>query len=95
MCIASSFTNIGSILASKIPHSEKHFTTYIEKSNIILENDDLTTNEFETAFNSIKINKASGFDDITSNVVKLSYNELVAPLFHICKTSLKMWNFPR
>ena len=88
------FTNIGSILASIIPHSEKHFTTYIEKSNIILENDDLTTNEFETAFNSIKINKASGFDDITSNVVKLSFNELAAPLFHICKNSLKCGIFP-
>ena len=44
------FTNVGSNLASKIPHSEKHFTTYIQTSDNILQNDDLTTNEFEKAF---------------------------------------------
>ena len=29
------FTNIGSNLASKIPHSERHFSSYIQKSDNI------------------------------------------------------------
>ena len=88
------FTNVGSNLASKIPHSERHFSSYIQKSDNILQNNDLSTEEFENAFSSIKINKASGFDDISPNMIKISYNELAIPLFHICKNSLKTGIFP-
>ena len=60
----------------------------------ILQNNNLSIEEFEKAFSSIKINKASGFDDISSNMVKMSYKELVIPLFHICKNSMKLGIFP-
>ena len=65
-CIANSsndyFVNIGSYLAEKIPSSEKYFSDYLQQTNKILVNEELTMEEFESAFNSIKKNKACGFD---------------------------------
>ena len=56
-CIANSFNdyfvNIGSNLAAKIPSSEKHFSDYLQQTNKILVNEELTMEEFESAFNSI------------------------------------------
>ena len=46
------------------------------------------------AFKSLKSNKSSGIDDINPNIIISSYNELVIPLFHICKMSLKQGLFP-
>ena len=88
------FVNVGSNLAAKIPHSEKHFSDYLQQSDNILRNEELTIEEFETAFKTLKKNKACGFDEINSNVIKSSYNELLVPLFHICKISLKTGCFP-
>ena len=97
-CIANSFNdyfvNIGSNLAAKIPSSEKHFSAYLQQTNKILVNEELTMEEFESAFNSIKKNKACGFDEINPNVIKSSFNELVVPIFHIFKLSLKTGCFP-
>ena len=64
------FTNVGSNLAAKLPASEKHFTSYLHQSENILQNSDLSMKEFKTAFDSLKNNKASGFDDINPNIVK-------------------------
>ena len=93
-CFNTFFTNVGSNLAAKIPHSEKHFTSYLKRSDSEIKLDELSIEEFQKAFESLKINKASGFDDINPNVVKPSYQELSIPLFHICKNSLKFGIFP-
>ena len=85
---------MGSNLAAKIPTSEKHFSDYIQQTNQILVNKELTLSEFNTAFHSLKKNKASGFDEINGNVIKSSYDELLSPLFHICQISLKTGCFP-
>ena len=70
------FTNIGSNLAAKIPHSEKHFTEYLNQSEVVMTEKELTSEEFESAFKTLKTNKANGYDDINSNVVKDVYKEL-------------------
>ena len=88
------FVNVGSNLAAKIPNSEKHFSDYMDKSNDILNMTNLTEKEFLEAFQSIKINKAPGFDEISPNVIKASYEELYTPLFHICNISIKYGCFP-
>ena len=88
------FVNVGSNLAAKIPNSEKHFSNYINKSNNTLNETNLTEKEFQDAFQSIKTNKASSFDDISSNVIKSMYDKLFTPLFHICDISLKFGCFP-
>ena len=90
----SYFINVGTNLAAKIPHSGKHFSDYLSESRHILSEEQLTINEFREAFQSIKRNKACGFDEISPNVVKSSYEELVIPLFHICKLSLQSGCFP-
>ena len=88
------FINVGSNLAAKIPHSEKHFTSYLVQSKEKLENNELNEKEFKKAFDSLKPNKSSGFDEINPNVVRCSYGELFYPLFHICKQSIKFGIFP-
>ena len=42
---------------------------------------DLTTEEFETAFKSLKRNKAAGIDTIYSNVVLDAYDKIKDILF--------------
>ena len=86
------FINVGSNLAAKIPHSEKHFTSVESKEK--LENNELNEKEFKKAFESLKPNKSSGFDEINPNVVRCSYGELFYPLFQICKQSIKFGIFP-
>ena len=65
----------------------------IENNYVLIENE-LTLDEFTVAFKTLKSNKSSGIDDINPNIVISSYNELVIPLFHICKMSLKQRLLP-
>ena len=99
--IASSFNDyfvhVGPNLSKSIPNEAKCFTEYLNqsnKNNNIFSETELTFNEFREAFQSLKINKANGHDDISSNVIKSSYDELFIPLFHICRTSLLTGNVP-
>ena len=88
------FTNIGPKLASKITPVPEHFQDYIIKSNFDFDNNELSFKEFDTAFKSLKRNKASGIDDINTNVVIDVYNEIKQPLFKICQNSVKEGTFP-
>ena len=88
------FVNVGPDLARNIPSSEKHFTDYIHKTDKTLDEKSLTLQELETAFKTLKTDKASGFDEINPNVVKSAYNEITIPFFHICKISLEKSCFP-
>ena len=54
----------------------------------------MTTEEFETAFKSLKRNKAAGRDTINSNIVLDTYDEIKDILFLIFKTSLQQGTFP-
>ena len=55
---------------------------------------DLTTEEFETAFKSLKRNKAADIDTINSNIVLDTYDEVKDILFLIFKISLQVGIFP-
>ena len=57
--------------------------------NDAISNSDLTTEEFETAFKSLKRNKAAGIYTINSNVVLDTYDEIKDILFLIFKSSLQ------
>ena len=57
--------------------------------NDAISNSDLTTEEFETTFKSLKRNKAAGIDTINSNVVLDTYDEIKDILFLIFKSSLQ------
>ena len=88
------FVNIGPDLSAKIPNNGKVFTEYlnIDTNNCIIS--ELSLEEFKIAFKTLKSNKSNGFDDINSNIIKKSFDELLIPLFHICKSSLLQGCFP-
>ena len=54
----------------------------------------LTFEEFEKAFKSVKHNKAAGHDDIDSNVIIKVYDEISYPLFMIFHSSFNEGIFP-
>ena len=88
------FTEIGPNLAKSITPSTIPYTSYLTKINTNIEEYDLNEEELQIAFNSLKHNKASGFDDISSNVVKEIYNEIKNPLLDIFHKSIKTGVFP-
>ena len=59
-----------------------------------MEHKDLTFEEFEKAFKSVKHNKAAGHDDIDSNVIIKVYDEISYPLFMIFHSSFNEGIFP-
>ena len=70
------FTNLGPSLAKNIQPISKSFTEYLKSFNDAISDSDLTTEEFETAFKSLKRNKAAGIDTINSNIVLDTYDEI-------------------
>ena len=67
---------------------KNHYSYYMKKSNKMLNDCELTIEEFEKAFKKLEKKRSLCFDDINPNMVISSYNELLSPLFHICKLSL-------
>ena len=63
-------TNIGQKLANQISKSSKTFEIYINKANVLIESKPLSINELKNAFFSLKINKSSGVDDVSFNIIK-------------------------
>ena len=51
----------------------RHFLFPVQKN---IEQKDLTFEQFEKAFKSVKHNKAAGHDDIDSNVIIKVFNEI-------------------
>ena len=88
------FTNIGPNLAKKISHTPTGFESYLTKFDQTINNEDLTLKEFETAFKSLKRNKAEGIDGINGNIVLEVYNEIKTILFRVFKSSLQQGVVP-
>ena len=87
-------TDIGLKLAKKIPQSSQPFESYMKKVNSEIENKPLSINELKDAFFSLKINKSTGHDDISYNVVSKCFGELCTPLKHIFDLSFENGIFP-
>ena len=88
------FTNVGSNLAIKIQSISKTFEDFLFPVQKNMEYKDLTFEEFEKAFKSVKHNKAAGHDDIDSNVIIKVYDEISYPLFMIFHSSFNEGIFP-
>ena len=88
------FTEIGPNLANKIDPSINSYESYLTRSDTIINNTNLNDEEFITAFKSLKSNKATGYDDISSNVIKNIYEEIKIPLMHVFNKSLQQGIFP-
>ena len=61
--------------------------------NKILLNEDLTNAEFIDSISSRKPNKAAGFDDLNSNVVRHILDSIKKPLFHRFTVIDQKWSF--
>ena len=59
-----------------------------------MEYKDLTFEEFEKVFKSVKHNKAAGHDDTDRNVIIKVYDEISYPLFLIFRSSFNEGIFP-
>ena len=59
-----------------------------------MEYKDLTFEEFENVFKSVKRNKAAGHDDTDSNVITRVYDEISYPLFMIFHSTFDEDIFP-
>ena len=77
------FTQVGPILANKIPEVNTQFEEYLAQYVNVLDFQTLTFKGLETAFKTLKRNKASGYDDISSNIVINAYNEIKQIVFKI------------
>ena len=55
---------------------------------------ELNFDDFEEVFQSLKRNKAAGFNDFNTNTVADGYNSLKNVLFHAFKVSIQQGIFP-
>ena len=83
------FTNIGQKLARQIPKSSKTFGTYINKVNVIMQSRPLSINESKDTFYSLKIDKSSGDDEVSFNIIKKCFGVLCEPLIYLFQLSLE------
>ena len=56
--------------------------------------EELNFEEFEEAFESLKRNKAAGYDDLSSSIIVDAFDNLKNILFHVFKVSIKQGIFP-
>ena len=71
--------SVGSKLAKKMSNTVKKFQGFLTSHNEKM--------QFEEAFKSLKRNRASGFDDLGSNIIIDAYHSLKNVLFHVDKVS--------
>ena len=88
------YVTIGKNLADKIEPSCKNFETYITNSQYEMHEKDLSQEELEKAFSSLKPNKGEGIDEIHVNVIKSVFDLIKDPLHYIFNISLKYGIFP-
>ena len=74
--------------------TSKTFEDFLFPVQKNIEHKDLTFEQFEKAFKSVKHNKAAGHDDIDSNVIIKVYNEISYPLFMIFHSLFPEGIFP-
>ena len=87
-------TNIGTDLANKIPNVSKPCDFYITKVNNSMESQPLSINKLKDAFLSLKINKSSGHDGVSFNVIQKCFGELCESFKYLFNLSIVKGVFP-
>ena len=67
----------------ELPKSSKTFETYINKVNVIMDSQPLSINELKDTFFSLKVNKRSVVDDISSNMLWGALQTLNLPIIYL------------
>ena len=81
-------------LAKNIISSNKTFQSYLNRNNVNFLEKELSDDELKSAFDQLKPNKSSGYDEIHPTVVKQAYNLIKTPLKYIFKLSINTGDFP-
>ena len=87
------FTSVGTALASKIPIVTKDVSEYLPQCNASMEHKELSFQEFEKAFKTLKRNKAIGCDGLNGNIIIDVYNSIKTILFKFLSHLLKKQSF--
>ena len=74
---------LGSKLANEIKIPTKTFEVYLKKGDNLQSEYLLIINKLKEAFFSLHMNKISGHDKISFNVIKSCFRSLGKPLLHI------------
>ena len=88
------FSEIGPKLASKIPDSIISFEHFLQGDYQILEEKPVTDDELNEAIKTLKSKKSSGYDEISSDVIKHISPLIFDPLKYIFNLSLEKGIFP-
>ena len=88
------FVNVGPDLAKNIPLSDTSFHDYLTRYEVEMQDANISMDDLKNAFQTLKRNKAPGYDDVTSNVILSVIDEIVTPLYHSIKLSFQSGIFP-
>ena len=88
------FTSAGAAFASKIPIVTKDVIEYLPQRNASTEHTELSFQEFENAFKTLKRNKVIGCDGLNGNIIIDVYDSIKAILFKIFNESFEEAIFP-
>lgn len=70
------FKDTGLKLAQKIPKTNKSYNSYLQSVQMSFQDETLTMDEFERDFGTIKNNKATGYDEISGNIIMKVLDEI-------------------
>ena len=84
------FAQIVTNLAKTIEASSIKFENLLEKCDSIQPESPLSVNELKVALFLLKINKSSGYDGTSFNVVRNCFGPLLQPLIHVFKKLLEL-----
>ena len=88
------FTYIGPELARKISVASTTFESFLNKIDITIPVDSITINELKEVFFSLKTNKSTGYDEISSNVIINCFSKLNDALRYLFEKSIERGVFP-
>ena len=81
-------------LADDIPTATRSFESYAQKTNERTKDEPITIYEPKDAFLPFKINESAGYDEISSNIIKICFGKLCDPLKYIINLSFEKYTFP-
>ena len=88
------FTEIGPSFARVITTPSNPFESFLKKASTTLPERYLNINKLKDPFFSLKMNKSTGADEISFNVIKYCFGELIDILRYLFYLSLQTGIFP-
>ena len=88
------FINICEDLTKNLPQTSKSFKSYINPVQNSLFLDEITLSEIISIVDNLKPKTSSGYDEVSSRLLKLSLPYIIHPLLHIFQTSFSTGCFP-